>query len=138
MQPSKPHVNSQKAQRRKAILKQETSSTGISNSATSSAETLNSNQSSTLTNPDNAFDRDLYKKPAIPWEKYSFIFAVLLSLVTVVWYFSSQYFAVLNLQDDAKILKSKSENHDRFQIITETRMNQMDRSIGALENKKSK
>ena len=58
--------------------------------------------------------------------------------MTVVWYFSSQYFAVLNLQDDAKILKSKSENHDRFQIITETRMNQMDRSIGALENKKSK
>lgn len=138
MQPSKPHVNSQKAQRRKAILKQETSATGISNSATGSAESLGSNQSSTFADSDNSFDRDLFKKPAIPWDKYSFIFAVLSSLVVLVWYFASQYFAVLNLQDDAKNLKSKSETYDKFQIVTESRMNQMDRSIGALENKKSK
>jgi hypothetical protein len=138
MQPSKPHVNSQKAQRRKAILKQETSATSIGNSATGSAESMGSNQSSTLADSDNSFDRDLYKKQAIPWDKYSFIAAALTGLVAIVWYFASQYFAVLNLQDDAKNLKSKSEIYDKFQIVTESRMNQMDRSIGALENKKSK
>lgn len=138
MQPSKPHVNSQKAQRRKAILKQETSATGIGNSATGSAESLNSNQSSTFADSSNSFDRELYKKPAIPWDKYSFIGTALTGLVGLVWYFASQYFAVLNLQDDTKILKSKSEAYDKFQIVTESRMNQIDRSVGALENKKSK
>lgn len=138
MQPNKPHVNSQKAQRRKAILKQETAATGPGNSATGSAESLTSNQSSTFVDSDNSFDRDLFKKPAIPWDKYSFFVAALTGFVALVWYFASQYFAVVNLQDDTKTLKSKSENYDKFQIVTESRMNQIDRSVGALENKKSK
>jgi hypothetical protein len=138
MQPNKPHVNSQKAQRRKAILKQETAATGLGNSATGSAESLTSNQSSTFVDSDNSFDRDLFKKPAIPWDKYSFFVAALTGFVALVWYFASQYFAVVNLQDDTKTLKSKSENYDKFQIVTESRMNQIDRSVGALENKKSK
>lgn len=136
MHPSKIPSSNPKAQRRKAILRQDTAATAQNNSVSSSSEKFNSDESTAPINSGASADRDLYKKQPIQWEKYSFYIAVATPFVAFIWYLASQYFVVANLQDDTKLIKAKTDGYDKFQVVTEMRLNQVEKSISALESKK--
>lgn len=138
MHPNKLPASTQKAQRKKAILKQETIATDPNSSAINASEFFSTNEQRQSLNSAAPVDRDLYPSAPTPWEKYSFYVAAGTAAIALVWFFASQYFAVLGLQDDTKLLKTKSDNFDKFQIVTESHLNQLDKLLLTLDQQKAR
>ena len=133
MHPNKLPANTQKAQWKKTILKQETIATDPNSLALNTSESFSTNEQRQNLNSAAPIDRDLYRSAPIPSDKHSFYVAKGTAAIAVVWFFASQYFTVLGLQDDTKLLKTKFDSFDKFQIVTESHLNQLDKSLFTLD-----
>lgn len=139
MQRSKPRIPGNRQQNRQALLSQVTTSTEGAGQADTEQKGGGTAGPSAQGHGQTVEPVNRAMFPAtttkVPWDRVGVYVALGLSAIAFIWYLATHDSAVMNLTDDVKDLKKKSDEMTRFSIETGIRLGNVEQHLSSVEQR---